>query len=67
MLAWIAVLLKNRKTYIAAGTTIVGAIIGLATGTLTFAAAVQLIVPAVLGATIRAGVAKGPTADQPKE
>lgn len=48
--------LKGKKTYITAGVTILSAVAGYLSGDVTAASAAQLIVTAVLGATIRDGI-----------
>lgn len=48
--------LKGYKTYIVAGLTIVGAIAGYLIGDTSLTDALQVIVPAVLGITIRNGI-----------
>ena len=50
-------LLKGYKTYIVAGVAVIGAVASYLTGDLGLADAIQLAVTAVLGATIRSGVA----------
>lgn len=47
---------NGKKTYVAAGATILGSLAGLLSGAVALPDAVQLIVTAVLGATIRHGV-----------
>jgi len=49
---------KNKKTYILGGVAIIGAIAGYLVGDLELAAAIQLIVTAGLGMTVRAGIGK---------
>ena len=50
-------MLKGYKTYIVAGVTVIGAIAAYLVGDATLQATIQLVVTAVLGATIRHGVA----------
>ena len=47
---------KGKKTYITAGLTVIGAIAGYFTGDMELSASIQLIVTAVLGATVRHGL-----------
>ena len=49
--------LAGYKTYIVAAMGVLGAVAGYLTGDVGLADAVQLMLTAVLGATIRAGVA----------
>jgi hypothetical protein len=51
---------KGYKTYITAAVAIIGAVAGYLTGDLTIAGALSVIVPAVLGATIRDGINSAP-------
>lgn len=51
-------MLKGYKTYVTAGMTILGAVAAYLTGEMTLVDAAQLIVPALLGAFIRDGIAK---------
>ncbi len=48
--------LKGYKTYVAAALAIAGAASGAADGDITWIQAIQLIVPAVLGMTLRHGI-----------
>jgi len=48
--------LAGKKTYISGGVTIAGAVLAAATKQITPVEAVNIIVPAVLGMTVRAGV-----------
>jgi len=48
---------QGKKTYIVAALAVLGAIGAYLTGDATMAEAIQLAVTAILGATIRAGVA----------
>lgn len=50
-------MLSGYKTYITAAVAIIGAIGGYLAGDVSLVDAVQLIVPALLGAFVRAGVA----------
>ena len=50
-------MLQGYKTYITAAVAIIGAVAGYLTGDLQLAAAVQLAVTAILGATLRSGIA----------
>lgn len=47
---------KGYKTYIVAAVAVIGAVAGFLVGDLAMADAIQLVVTAVLGATIRSGV-----------
>lgn len=47
---------KGKKTYIVAAVTVIGAVASYLVGDASLTDALQLIVPAVLGATIRHGV-----------
>lgn len=47
---------KGYKTYIVATVAVIGAIAGFLVGDVAMADAIQLVVTAVLGATIRSGV-----------
>ncbi len=49
--------LKGYKTYVTAAVTVFGALAALFVGDAELADTIQLVVTAVLGATIRAGVA----------
>jgi len=49
-------MLSGYKTYITAGVTVISAVAGYLVGDLAMADAAQLVVTAVLGATIRSGV-----------
>lgn len=49
-------MLKGYKTYVVAAVAVIGAVASYLTGDLTLQAALQLIVPAVLSATVRHGV-----------
>ena len=49
--------LANKKTYIVAGLSAIGAVAGYLTGDLALHDAVQLLVTAILGATVRHGIA----------
>jgi phage-related holin len=49
-------MLKGYKTYIVAAVAVIGAVAGFLVGDLSMADAIQLVVTAVLGATIRSGV-----------
>lgn len=49
-------ILAGKKTYITSGLTVIGAVAGVLTGTIMIPDAVQLIITAVLGATIRNGI-----------
>lgn len=49
--------LKGKKTYIASAVSIIAAWIGVWAGTVTFDVALQLTETAVLGSTIRHGIA----------
>lgn len=49
--------LSGYKTYITAAVAVVTAVAGYLTGDLELAAAIQLAVTAVLGATLRSGIA----------
>lgn len=49
--------LKGKKTYVVAALAVVGAVASYLTGDLALADAVQLAITAILGATVRAGVA----------
>lgn len=48
---------QGKKTYITAGLAVLGAIASYLTGDLALAEASQLILTAVLGATLRNGIA----------
>ena len=48
--------LKGKKTYVVAAVTVIGALASVLTGELATADALQLIVTAVLGATVRNGI-----------
>ncbi|MCC7304777.1 MAG: hypothetical protein IT558_00800 [Alphaproteobacteria bacterium] len=50
-------MLKGYKTYILAGVAVIGAVASFLVGDVSFADAAQLVVTALLGATIRHGVA----------
>lgn len=50
-------MLKGYKTYIVAGMAVVSAVVGYLIGDLTVPAAAQAILTAVLGATLRHGMA----------
>lgn len=50
-------MLKGKKTYVVAVLSILGAIGAYLTGDATMAEAIQLSITAVLGATLRAGMA----------
>ena len=50
-------ILKGKKTYVAATLAVLGAVAGYLTGDIVLTDAVQLVVTAVLGATIRHGIA----------
>lgn len=49
-------MLKGKKTYLTALATVFGAAAGVLSGTLLLPDAVQLIVTAVIGATLRSGI-----------
>ena len=49
-------ILKGKKTYVVAALTILGAIASYLTGDVALSDAVQLVVTAALGATIRSGI-----------
>lgn len=49
-------MLKGKKTYITAAVAIVGAVAGYLVGDVSMADAAQLVVTALLGAFVRAGV-----------
>ena len=49
-------ILKSKKTYVTAFLTIVGAVAATLVGDASIADSIQLIVTAVLGATIRNGI-----------
>jgi hypothetical protein len=49
-------ILKGKKTYVTAALSVIGAVAGLLVGDLQIADAAQLIVTALLGATIRNGI-----------
>ena len=49
-------MLSGYKTYIVAGVAVIGAIAGMLTGDMTYAAGAQLIITALLGAFIRNGI-----------
>lgn len=49
-------ILKGKRTYIAAGVTALSAVAGYLMGDLSMADAAQLVVTAIMGATIRNGV-----------
>lgn len=49
-------MLKGYKTYVLAGVTAIGAVASYLVGDLTLPAAVQMIVTAGIGATLRSGV-----------
>jgi phage-related holin len=49
-------MLKGYKTYIVAGLAVIGAVAGYLTGDVTLSNAIQLVVTAVIGATIRNGI-----------
>ncbi len=51
-------ILKGKKTYIVAAVAVIGAVSGYLTGDVAMNDAIQLVVTAVLGATIRNGVEK---------
>jgi phage-related holin len=46
---------KGYKTYIMAGVAVIGAVAAYLVGDLALSDAVQLVITAVLGATVRAG------------
>ena len=48
--------LAGYKTYIVAGMTMLGAIVGYLTGTITAHDALQAAIPAILACTVRGGV-----------
>ena len=48
--------LKGKKTYLASAASILGTLVGLASGQMVLVEAIQIIVPAILGATIRNGI-----------
>lgn len=48
--------LSGYKTYIVAGVTIIGAIAGYLVGDMNLQSMLGLVVPAILGATIRNGI-----------
>ncbi len=50
-------ILSGKKTYIAAGMGALGAILSYLTGDISMVDAAQLVLTAVLGTTIRAGIA----------
>jgi len=50
-------MLKNKKTYIVAGVTVISAIAAYLVGDATLADTIQLVVTSVLAATIRKGIA----------
>ena len=50
---------KGQKTYITAAVAVIGAIAAYLTGDASLVETAQLVVTAVLGATIRHGVATG--------
>lgn len=52
-------LLNGKKTYIVGIGTILGAISGVMTGMLDIASAVQIIIPAVIGMTLKHGQQTG--------
>ncbi len=52
-------MLSGFKTYIAAAMTVIGAIAAWLSGEATIIEMFQLIVPAIVGAFVRLGVAKG--------
>ena len=49
--------LKGKKTYVAAGLTIIGALASYAMGDLNAFQVAQLVVPAILGACLRNSIA----------
>jgi len=50
-------MLKGKKTYVVAALAVLGAIAGYLTGDLSLSDAIQTAVTAVIGATLRAGIA----------
>ena len=50
-------MLEGYKTYIVAGLAVLGAVAGYLVGDMSLSDAVQVIVTAVLGATLRDGIA----------
>ena len=50
-------MLKGKKTYLVAALAGFGAVVGYLTGDLTIQAAAQVVLTAVLGATLRDGIA----------
>jgi len=57
-------MIDGNKTYITAGLAIVGAVIGLATGTVTPETAGEVIIGSLIAIFIRAGIKK---AEPPKD
>jgi len=53
-------MLAGYKTYIVAGLSVLGAVAGYLVGDMSLPDAVQVVVTAVLGATIRDGIARKP-------
>lgn len=51
-------MLKGYKTYIVATVTVIGAVAAYLTGDAALAETIQVSVTAILGATLRAGMAK---------
>ena len=51
-------LLEGKKTYLTAISAIIGALIGFANGTIDAGVAIQIIITAILGMTLRAGITK---------
>ncbi len=49
-------MLKGYKTYIVAGVTVIGAVAAYLVGDATLSATIDLVVTAILGATIRSGI-----------
>ena len=51
-------ILANKKTYLACAATILGAVIAYAEGAIEISALLQTVVTAIIGMTLRAGIAK---------
>lgn len=50
-------MLKGKKTYVVAALAVLGAVAGYLTGDLSISDAIQTAVTAIIGATLRAGIA----------